>query len=175
MAYHHLPQSFSTVPEDTAHSNTVHVHTGHAKCILSILLQKYCNIELEISLHILSRAWNFKIMPKNKIQSVSQLSCWFSPASNPIYGGLQTSSNAAQGQQSVYLSPALLSTSIMAPRGGSYPQHQRSVPVIRDTKGLGTVLHWSQGSTEEFPWRSSSEKKKCHGQNFCLQTWKQAK
>lgn len=77
MAYWHLPWSFSTVSEDTARSNTLHMLMGHGKCILSILLQKYCIIELEMSPHIFSRPWNFKITHKNKIQSVFQLCCWY--------------------------------------------------------------------------------------------------
>lgn len=131
------------------------------KSILSISLQKYHIIEQEISPHTISRAWNFKITHKKSnpecISALLLIS--FSPAPNLICGGLQTSSKSVPGQQRVHLSPALLSTSILAPKGVSCPQHQSSISVIWDMKGLQTVLHWSQGFTEELPWRSISEKK----------------
>lgn len=136
--YCHLPQSCSTVPADAACLSTLHV--GHGKCILSLRTKKYWVIELGINPHIPSSAWNFKLTPKNKIWSVSQVSCWFPfPWVQMSLMQVWSQSVAVQGQQSV-LVPILPPTTATAPRE-AMAQHQRRVPGMWHTRVWG--LHFT--------------------------------
>ena len=177
MAYCHLPQSFSTAPADTARSNTLHVHMGHAISILSNLLQKYCIIELEISPYTLSRAWNFKTTHKNKIQNVSQLSCWF-PFPQPQIWFMEVCGQAVRlcKRSRVRICPQPFCPPLSwHPREGQAPASKECPCCLRAWRVWGLYFTGLKAL-----WKSTLRgaavrgKKKCHGQNFCLQTWKQS-
>lgn len=98
-----------------------HSACGHGKCILSVRTQKYCITELGINPHNPPSAWNFKLTPKDKIQSVSQVSCWFPfPQAQMLVMQVWRPEHGVQGQQSV-LVPSPSTHHCHSTRGRSWP------------------------------------------------------
>lgn len=89
-----------------------------------------------ISHHILSSAWNFKFTPKNKIRSVSQLSCWFPfPQMLPmeVWRPEQRCARAAECVCPQHFHPPLP----QHPREGHAPASKVPVSLWCDTGGFG--------------------------------------